>query len=515
MKCKYIYKFWPNEGKQCEMEAEVDSAFCFWHKQKKMKDLSSKEIKEKNLQEAYLVGANLSNAKFEEFTNLSFADLREANLWATKLKSANITGANMQRTKLWQVDFQNATLLGADFKNSSTIYSTRQKTYIRLSDLQNQQLKTANFKGVFARGADFKMSNLYDADFKGAYLESADFSESNLERANFIGSHLTGAKFQGANFTQVELKGAFLYKVSLKNIINLRYARIWPAIEEIISGILLDLGKLEERFVDEYWEKFFKKLESYLKLHSETDEDKKLILNSIINTLHGNVITQYDLLQNAGGFLEQAEDIYLNFKNYFREIGLYDNSGKFYVLEQRVKGKIEGIELLLALDFIKYRLKTFIRKVLQLRNVTMNNNMKNNTEVINLLTKPYIDHANTITLLKDIENYFQSLVKLIGNILSSVTSLYGESPLRVILTSIEIIIIFALIYTISGLQLSHNLISHAVGNSLYFSAFTFLTLSYGEISPIPSMRLFAGIEAFFGAFFFAYFVIVVSRKIMR
>ncbi len=103
---------------------------------------------------------------------------------------------------------------------------------------------------------------------------------------------------------------------------------------------------------------------------------------------------------------------------------------------------------------------------------------------------------------------------------------YGESPLRVILFSIILIIIFATLYFFSGLSFSGDTLgfnpdaslwenTKSYFSSLYFSVVTFTTLGYGDLVPIGIARAFAALEAFLGSFTLALFVVVFVKKMTR
>jgi len=95
---------------------------------------------------------------------------------------------------------------------------------------------------------------------------------------------------------------------------------------------------------------------------------------------------------------------------------------------------------------------------------------------------------------------------------------YGERPWRVIVSSIVMIIVWALYYSLlnSITPLRQSFLSR-FGDSLYFSFVTFTTLGYGDIVPrsISHARILAGIESFFGGFMMALFVLVFSRRWTR
>jgi hypothetical protein len=107
---------------------------------------------------------------------------------------------------------------------------------------------------------------------------------------------------------------------------------------------------------------------------------------------------------------------------------------------------------------------------------------------------------------------------------------YGESPYRVLLTSLVVIVGCAILFPLTGgIQETQEgrTITYALENpedapqwwigrvlfkSLYFSVVTFATLGYGDIQPIgTSARFLAGIEALLGALLAALLVFVLTR----
>ena len=125
----------------------------------------------------------------------------------------------------------------------------------------------------------------------------------------------------------------------------------------------------------------------------------------------------------------------------------------------------------------------------------------------------------TITKFLLLWNMLKNYSAFLINRLVSLISLYGESIGRILLTAFFVIFAFGGTYSMMGAVISPNMAhpTHNFLTSLYFSIVTFTTLGYGDLHPINNtmLRLAAGSEAFLGVFLLAYFVVVVSRKIMR
>jgi hypothetical protein len=101
---------------------------------------------------------------------------------------------------------------------------------------------------------------------------------------------------------------------------------------------------------------------------------------------------------------------------------------------------------------------------------------------------------------------------------------YGESPLRVVIFSVVLILCCALAYFILGTTASSPIYPDSSGllalffellNALYFSVVTFTTLGYGDIAPVGVARFIAAFEAFLGSFTMALFVVVFVKKMTR
>jgi hypothetical protein len=92
---------------------------------------------------------------------------------------------------------------------------------------------------------------------------------------------------------------------------------------------------------------------------------------------------------------------------------------------------------------------------------------------------------------------------------------YGESPARVVGTSVGVIAVFTIVYSLlGGVQISGSE-ADFIGN-LYFSSITFSTLGYAGIEPVKtSTQLLASIQSLIGGILIALLVAVFGRRALR
>lgn len=161
-------------------------------------------------------------------------------------------------------------------------------------------------------------------------------------------------------------------------------------------------------------------------------------------------------------FYQQAEEIYRNLRRTTESDGLFETAGLFFQKEMKMR----------RMQMPKYSLKRTISKIVEF------------------------------------------------------SCGYGERPLRIVIISALVILLFTFIFFFSGLSYSDEVIMYSSSqtvsenisdllNSLYFSVVTFTTLGYGDILPLGISKLFAGIEALLGGFILALFVVVFVKKMTR
>lgn len=107
---------------------------------------------------------------------------------------------------------------------------------------------------------------------------------------------------------------------------------------------------------------------------------------------------------------------------------------------------------------------------------------------------------------------------------------YGERPTYALITSLEIIFIFTVLYMIFGLRYGNDVISYKeifleaksfnfafndFITAFHFSIVTFTTVGYGDVTPIGYSILLSGIEMFLGVTMVGLWTATLARKISR
>ena len=91
-----------------------------------------------------------------ERANLSYADLRYANLSGADLSNANLSGANLRGADLSGANLSNANLRHADLSGAD----------LSNANLSGADLSNANLSGANLRGADLSFANLVIFQFQ-------------------------------------------------------------------------------------------------------------------------------------------------------------------------------------------------------------------------------------------------------------------------------------------------------------------------------------------------------------
>ncbi|MBC1223719.1 pentapeptide repeat-containing protein [Nostoc sp. UCD121] len=104
------------------------------------------------------------------YIDMRGANLHKANLQQTNLYQANLAGANLREANLAGAILSAANLEGANLKGAN---------------LEGAILSAANLKGANLKGANLHYASLYLADLHGAILNDAILDGANLREAKF------------------------------------------------------------------------------------------------------------------------------------------------------------------------------------------------------------------------------------------------------------------------------------------------------------------------------------------
>ena len=284
-------------------------------------------------------------------------------------------------------------------------------------------------------GTDVK-SELEKKIKNGEQIEGYQLAKTNLEGAKFIKANLKNVNLSRANLKNgslfgIDLEGANLFKADFENA-NLKSANLTKA---DLLGTKLDRSKLER-----------------------IDLGKGSI---VINEIEADEARHKGNIHRANEKYLEAEEIYRNIKNNFKNQGLTSEGGDFFYREMTVKRKMMPL----------WSFQRFWSKM--------------------------IDFACG----------------------------YGEKPYKIISFSLIFMFIHAVIYSLIGISYQDSTIQWSMSKSMfeninvfldcfYFSVVTYATLGYGEMLPTGIGRLFAINETFWGAFLISLFVITIYKKMM-
>ena len=171
-------------------------------------DLSGADLKEANL-----TGAMLSNVALNR-TNLIRATLNKANLNNARLNGANLSSATLIGASLQEAILEGASLTGANLGEANLSL-----TNLRRARLGKLKAIAARFQFANLTESEWQEADVSKADFRGANLESADFNSAVLTGANLSNTQLQNTSFRNANLSLVDFRGASLEGVDFHGAI--------------------------------------------------------------------------------------------------------------------------------------------------------------------------------------------------------------------------------------------------------------------------------------------------------
>jgi uncharacterized protein YjbI with pentapeptide repeats len=187
-------------------------------------DLRKVDFTAARLRDAFLLGADLRNTKFEcssSGTQLDCPDLQGADLFGAKLQGVSLDRAQLTRAILIRAQMQGASLRKAQLQGAQL-----QGAWLQGASLDEALLWGAHFEnppplfqaaslddGAQLQGASLtpaQLASQTSAQLQGASLNLAQLQGASLNFAQFQGASLNRAQLQGASLVNTQLQGASL-----------------------------------------------------------------------------------------------------------------------------------------------------------------------------------------------------------------------------------------------------------------------------------------------------------------
>jgi len=403
--------------------------------------------KKTDFSEAHCENANFSEVKGDGiiFNDASCrkADFSRAFIPGAFFVQANCINANFWKANLRGANFSSAFCDNADFSDTLGEETKFWKAHLKDTNFGESRYNDADFSDAHCEGASFWMAGLKGADFSDAHCTDGDFSSANIEEGDFTNANLRNCKMdKKTNLYQCWFYGAEIEGSKLKFAIQ----------------------------------SFFRSDKELIPFPEERDA------------------IEAKTVEEAKEKLEEGRTIYLDFKNYLTNQGMYEKSSEFFIREREMNRQL-----------IKYRIKSW---------KGCEEEEKGKDEKIPLYK------AYWLCLLQFMDWFKENLEDGVSFIFYSVLyhfGRYGEKPHYIIAWSSLMILMFGILYGIGGgvEGAGGEGFYESARNYIYFSIVTFTTLGYGDLKPLGWWRILAGLEAVFGAFAMAYFVVSWMRKVTR
>lgn len=452
--------------KDCGRPTHKNSKYCIFHA--KLAEKEEEEFKKALKEYIAKIKENNLDYNFSEFIFIGKIGF-EKEFKVNTFKNAYFSDAIFEN----EVNFQNATFeSSADFERI---------TFKSVVNFVNTTFKSyAFFDGTIFK----KYVNFGAATFEGiaGFVDAIFDDDADFEDAIFKDD----TSFKEAIF---------------KKDVNFSWAKLPPG--KFLSLIVKGRGNIffEQTFLEHIILSLDLEKDTFIDFTNATLRNTRIKMEEI----DGHI------LQEQEKTFSEAKEIYLLLKNNFHSIGKYKDESWAFKKEK-------------DMERLSYSFNSFIRN-------TESEEKNNEGKESNEKKSKFILFFNWLRT----KNFRKWLSSCFFNIIYG----YGERPQNVIFSAMFIIIFFAIFFSIVGINsleiiemegptvqeifnsdseivFKGNLLSKTTNyflDCLYFSVITFTTLGFGDFRPLEGWgRIFAGTEAFIGAFMMALFVYTFARR---
>ena len=445
---------------------------CIWHA----------EVEEKPASE--LVASRADGPECLDGAYLHGVDLDNRISFA----NCSLVGIRFISTRFQYVDFSNTTLWSADLRDSIFFEADLSNTCIRGSDLSDTDISRADFENSNLRNATLTDSTLERTNFENAELSRCDFTDAHAWRADF-----TNASLYKATFTEADLKEANLTQTNFVD------ATLTGCDLEGATLVEADLGGADfvatRLYRAQLRDVYVNEATGFGRsgYEAEVFEKSSLVDKNILPGENRLTQTREWLRSRLQGVYRWWYWVRLDDKTRREYAGLFEKAASDYRMVRRLHQE---------------------------------NDMPDGIVPFTIRAR----HADRWQAFID-KTYFRwySLET------ARWVMLYGESPLRVIYTSIWVVILFGLLYSFTGgvqpLQSGTNpyafdllpsvpllLFDEAkiVWANIRFSAVVFTTLGSTSVEPASGqVETLVAIQSFISTFLTALFAAVLGRRFSR
>ncbi|WP_176451334.1 pentapeptide repeat-containing protein [Halorubrum sp. Ea8] len=420
-----------------------------------------------------LDGAVLTGIKFDDIFSLRGYYLRDTDFSKTDLSQVSLNNANLTGANLFNADLTNGYLWDVNFTDAYLFNVALTDAYLFNTDfidadLTSADLRDADLPNTEFTGADLTSSDLSGTDLTDARLRWASLADVTAIRANFTDTDLLGVDLEGASLNDSQFDGAALTG-----------ARLYDTKPQGVS--INDQTVFSDQTV-------------YAREADPCDP---------WHPLDGETTTPISLRDKIALAVRSGQVL----QSRYRSADANPPSGSIAKVRQAVKRfrrhrNLNTEDRREVGDRLKKATSVYrIRQRLQRENSRPRD-----------VAQPYVREQHSRRKRAFATRSYWEWFK---HATYRWVMLYGESPARVVGTSIAAVAVFAAIYSIVGGIVIGGETPDLIGY-IYFSAVTFSTLGYGGIEPTTTTtQLLASVQSLIGGILIALLVAVFGRRALR
>ena len=497
---------WEPGNVTCWRSVWEDHDRCIWHadvSEKPSKQLSSARL---NIRE------RLDGAILRETTIVNTISLADCSLFDANLENANFRGVDLSNADLSRAFIYNTDLRKADLRNTTLLVA-----YVLITNLSDSDISYANFRDADLTGTNLTGANFEGANFIGTDMQNVDFRDTKLANVDFTSAVITEAKFNNVDIYKATFDDADLSRTAFDD----SYLYLTSLSEASLNDV--DLSNANLRSVD----------------FTDADLSGATLTEAVVRkavftgaALVDANLTEADL---KGGTFTDADlrgaDLTGTGITYSELDKIEIDEGTTFGGRSRWESQADG-EAEIAIPYLPWRIppvralgrpstnpSDLVQAELQYRatqRILRENDLQQLPELAvrekHARRKRMLAEWEPRELFENPKDWVSFPARWFTLAGARWITLYGESPWRVVLTSLLVIGAGVAIYGYTGLG------DLSLFDRLYFSVSTFTPLMQAEGLPAPetqATKAVAMAQALLGVALTALLIAVLDRRITR